>query len=408
MLIGGIIIMPFLKFLIQGEIDPRLASIGFLLYLFNSVISYMFSNRICILNVAQEVYKVTIGTTTSKLLILLLQFIMLKKNPNFIAFMTIQLLVNIVYYIAINIYIVIKFPWINKGKENLKKSETKPLLKNMKAMFMYKISSLVVYCTDNLIISTFLGLSVLANYTNYQMVISAFQSLIVTGLGGITASIGNLLTNEKDNEQAYEVHKKIFFIISWMSSFILISLYNTLNQFIGIWIGKVYLLDNVTLIIILINSYVLLMKESVEQFQNGKGLFYQLRYAPLCEAILNFILSVILVRRIGLLGIFIGTLVSHMVVTFWTKPYIVYKYVFKMNIVIYFKLYIKYLLLALIPLVVTNYMTIPVKENYTILSFIANCFINIVAINLIYLVIFYRTSEFKYYYGLIKKVRINN
>lgn len=285
----------------------------------------------------------------------------------------------------------------------MKKSETKPLLKNIKAMFMYKISALVVYCTDNIIISKFLGLTVLANYTNYQMIISAFQSLIVTGLSGITAGIGNLLTNQDSNKYFYKVHKRIFFLISWISSFIIISLYNTINQFIAIWIGEIYVLENITLIIILMNSYLLLMKESVEQFQNAKGLFYQFRYAPLIEAILNLIVSVVLVKKIGFLGVFIGTLIAHLAVTFWTKPYIVYRYLFKINVAMYFKLYFKYLLLAIIPLVVTNYMTLPFKNNYTILSFIVNCFINIVVVNLIYLVVFFKTDEFKYYYHLIKK-----
>ena len=261
---------------------------------------------------------------------------------------------------------------------------------------MHKIGGLVVNSTDNILISKFVGLGELANYANYNTVISALQRVVSMGLNGITASVGNMLVDQ-NKEKSYDVHKKVFFLSFWVVSFIVISLYNTLNQFVGLWVGNEYLLDNFTFIIILINLYFMAMRGSVEQFQNGSGNFYQDRYAPLIEGIINLTLSIFLVGKIGLVGVFIGTLISNFTVIFWTKPYVVYKYVFKKPLVEYFKMYFKYLLIGLIPLGITNWITSQIRYNVSVGSFIINCIINIVLINGIYILIFFRTKEFKYY-----------
>lgn len=407
-LILGILISLFLNNFIKGDINLNLARIGLVLYVVNTFISYMFSHKICLLNLAQETYKITIGTTISKLIISLLQCLMLKYYPNFIIYILIQIFVNLGYFITINIYVLKKYSWINGNKVKLDATNKKILLKNVKAMFMHKIGSLVVLSTDNIIISKFVGLVELTIYTNYQMIITALQNLVSTGLSGITASIGNLIAEENEIK-SYEIHKKVFFISFWLTSFIVISLYNTLNQFIVLWVGSNSLLDSLTLNIILINTYFSSMRGSLEQFQEGSGNFYQDRYAPICEAIINLTTSLILVKYLGILGVFIGTLISNFTVIFWTKPYVVYRYVFNKKISEYFKMYFKYVFIAIIPLILTSILTINIKHNYSIRSFILNCIINIVVINITYIIIFYRSDEFNYYLRILKgMLRKNN
>ena len=328
---------------------------------------------------------------------------MLKFYPSFILYIFIQLVINLIYYIVINSYVCKEYNWLCQGNEILEPKAKKDLLKNVKAMFLHKIGTLIVFSTDNLVISKFLGLTSLAIYTNYQIVIGALQNIIKMGLGGITASVGNLLA-ENDKAKAYDIHKKIFFLNFWITSFVVISLYNTLNQFVVIWLGNNNLIDSLTFSVVLINLYFTLMRESVERFQEGSGHFYEDRYAPLCEAAINLSISLILVNYIGLPGVFIGTLISNFAVVFWTKPYVIYKYVFKDKLYKYFEMYFKYTFIGIILLVITNYLTIPVKFSYKFSSFIINCLINIVVINGIYLIVFCKTDEFKYYLSMIRRL----
>ena len=114
-----------------------------------------------------------------------------------------------------------------------------------------------------------------------------------------------------------------------------------------------------------------------------------------------------MVNYIGIAGVFIGTLISNFSIIFWTKPYIVYKYVFDIRLIEYFKMYFKYFLIALIPLTLTQYITMSLKLKYEFKYFIINCFLNIIIINLTYILIFFRTSEFRYYLDLLKRIKKN-
>lgn len=402
-LISGLIITPFLSFFIENkDINMYLVQTGFILYLLNSFISYLFSSRLCVLTVAQEGYKLSLATTISKLITFIIQFIILKIYPSFILFIAAQLIVNFVYYIIINIYTVNRYSWLNDGDESLEVSERSRLIKSVKAMFMHKIGSLFVFSTDNLVISKFIGLSQLGYYLNYHLIINAAQNLIGSAQHGITASVGNLLI-EKDPKYACEVHKKIFFLNFWISSFVSISLYNTLNQFICLWIGEKYLIDSLTYSIIIINCYFYLMRQSIERFKEASGNYVQDRYAPLAESIINLICSLILVQHLGLAGVFIGTLISNLTVLFWVQPYIVYKYVFEAKLIDYILMYIKYTLIGLTVLLITIPITNLFKFEYNAISFIINCLLNIIIINGIYLILFFKKSEFQYFFKIVKK-----
>lgn len=403
----GILIIPLLKYFIKDGINLAIVNIGFLLFLCNSFVTYLFSHKLCILNVAQEAYKLTIGTTLTKFLIAIFQVLMFKIKPSFILFIVIQLIINCIYLLIINVYIDLKYKWLSLGKEKLNYNVKIELLKNIKAMFMHKIGALVVNSTDNILISSFVGLKTLANYTNYEIIITAMRLVVVNGLSGLTASIGNMLASD-NKEQAYIIHRRIFFLSFWIVSLIIISLNNILNQFIAIWVGKEYLLDRFTFIIILINVYFGTMRGSVEQFQSASGQFYQDRYAAIAEAIINLVFSLILVKYIGIAGVFLGTLISNITVLFWTKPYVVYKYVFNKSIKEYFKLYFNYLFIAIIPLIITNLLTQSIKFKYDFKNLIVNIIINIIVINVIYVVIFFKTEEFRYYKNLIKNIILKN
>lgn len=400
-LIAGIIMVPFLKYLMKDDLNLTLVNTGFILFLLNSFVSYMFSSRLCLLNVAQEGYKVNLGVTISKLVIIVLQMIMLKVYPSFIVYSLIQLVVNLIYYIVINRYVVKQYPWIDDEKNQLEEAEKNSLIKTVRAMFLHKIGSLVVFSTDSLVISKFVGLGSLGKYGNYQMVINTFENVIRMGINGITPSIGNMLV-EKDHTYASKTHKKIFFLNFWITSFIVVSLYNTLNQFVALWVGKKYLLDSLTFNVILINFYFTIIRGSIEKFKEGSGNYVQDRYAPLVEGLINLVASLVLVQYLGLAGVFIGTLISNITVIFWTQPYIVYKYVFKEKLINYYRMYLKYAVITLGMIFITSFLTAPFKADNSIVSFIINCAINVIVINLGYVLIFFKTEEFKYYYHMVK------
>ncbi|MDZ5000036.1 oligosaccharide flippase family protein [Clostridium perfringens] len=407
-LLIGIFIIPFLNIFIKNSINIIDARIYFVLFLINTFISYLFSYKICILNVAQENYKISGATTISKLCISILQVFSLKFHPSFYTFIVIQIVVNLVYYIILNRYIDNKFKWLKTTKGNITNEEKHSLIKNVKALFLHKIGGMLVFGVDNIVISSFVNLDVVGRFNSYNMIIGVIQGGVGNAVDGVTASVGNLLA-EGNEENSYMVHKRLFFLNFWVVSFIVISLYNTLEQFIIIWLGKDQILDRFTLILMLSNLYFLLMRSSVEMFKSGAGIYHQDRFAPILEGGINLVSSIVLVKFIGLPGVVLGTLISNLTVIFWLKPKMVYKYVFNKPLKEYFFMYFKYLLIGLIPLIITKYLTIKLRNSQLLIGFIENCIVNIVVINSLYMVIFRKNENFKYFKEVIKNIlRINN
>lgn len=396
----GLCMTPFINTLYNGSIDLSSAQKYFLLMLINTYISYLFSYKLCVLIVAQEEYKISIATALSKLTISIIQIISLEIYPSLYIYLLIQIIINTIYYISLNYYINRRFRWVG-NKETLNRTEIKELNKNIKAIFMHKIGGMLVFGTDNIIISAFISLTTVGIFNSYQLIIGSAQGLISSSLSGVTASIGNLLTNG-DEKEAYLVHKRLFFISFWIISMITISLFNTIHQFVGIWLGKGQLLDSITTAFILINFYFILMRGPTERFKESGGIYHQDRYAPFIEAAINLGSSLLLVKYIGLPGVFLGTLISNLCIVFWLKPLLVYRHIFKVSITRYFIMYFKYLGIASIPLVITGLITHNISKSSSVTIFILNCFINIVTINIIYLVILRKTEEFLYFKNIFQ------
>ena len=399
----GLILVPFLHIFIKGSISITLVRVGFILVIINTVITYIFGYKQCMLNVAQEGYKISIGLTTAKIIIAILQIVALNLYHNFYYYLIIQVVINLIFYALINYYIDRRYPWIKVIKGKIEKDEKKELMKTVKGIFFHKIGSILVVGTDNIVISAFVGLAQVASYNNYIIIINAFSGVIGVAMDGITSSIGNLLI-DKNEEHIYLTHKRLFFVNFWVASCIAISLFNTITPFIKIWMGKEYELGILTVSIIIINAYFDMLRAQVEKFKSASGEFYKDRFAPLVEGGINLIISIILVQYMGVAGVMIGTLISNITVIFWTQPAITYKYVFKKPLIEYFKRYFKYLLIGIVPLIITIFLTKGLKQNIDIIKFALNCLINLLVVNLFYLIIFWRNKEFEFFKGLIINV----
>jgi len=141
----------------------------------------------------------------------------------------------------------------------------------------------------------------------------------------------------------------------------------------------------------------------IDKFKESGGLYYEDRYAPIFEVIINLVFSIMLVKKVGLVGVFVGTLISNLSVVFWVKPKVVFNKVFKRSLSQYIVRYIGYLGIGVIPFLLTRIIGSFINVKNIIFSFLIEVVLNVVVINLTYLIIFCRSEEFLYYKGLVIK-----
>ncbi|GLC29724.1 lipopolysaccharide biosynthesis protein [Clostridium omnivorum] len=399
-LLLGLISTIFLPFFAKGQVNSHLVKVYFVIYILNTVVTYLFSSKLSLLNVDQKSYIISSIDGIMKILKSVAQILILIVYKSFLLYLALEALFSLIYYAYMNRIINKQYPWLKECNAVLDSDTKKSIFKNIKALSYHKIGSFVVYSTDYLVMSAFSTLSAVGMYSNYIMVINFFLNAIVKMFNGITASIGNLII-EDNSQKNYDVFKKLFLFNYWIVVFITISLYNTMDYFIAIWLGKQYFVSRFILIIALVNFYITALRPCVERFKEAAGIYNEDKYAPIAESIINLGFSILFAKYMGIAGVVLGTVVSDVAVIFWVKPLLVYKKVFRVSFKNYLLLYGKTLLLAIGILIISSGILKVLVLPYNFYGFMLNCMLNVVIINLILILVFRKTEEYSYLKNLV-------
>ena len=395
---------PFLGILIKEGTSIPYLGIVYFIFVVKNIISYLNAHKWSLINADQKEYVLAkynlifnVITTVSKIVILLL-------TNNYIVYLLIELTIFVMQNIWNGKVVNKRYPYINtKEKYKVDIKTKKNLITNVKAIFLHNIGRYCVFGTDNIIISALINLKTVGLYSNYTMVIGQLSSLLTPILNGIGASVGNLIATES-KEKNYNIFNVVYLVNFWIYSICTVFLYNLLEPFIEWWLGKGLLLDKLTLIIILSNFYLTGLRTSIDIFKSRAGIFSPDKYVPLLEAVINLGASLILVRYFGLAGIFLGTTISTIAVPIWTQSKLVYNKIFNKSVIEYFKKYFIYLILTIISGLITTDLCQLVVINNEFLSLVIKGVICISIPNIIYIILFFNTKEFKYLLSIGKPI----
>lgn len=391
----GLAFYPFLPIFLKDNTAPD-ANIIYLMFLFSSVVSYLWVYKTTLNSSDQNKYLYTIANTLTQIAVLILKVVVLYFTENYILYLSIEIGSTIIKNIIFSIIVDRRYPYLKE--KNVKKldSETKKsLFTNIKALFFGKIGYILSQCSDNLVISSIVSVVAVGLYSNYTTLISSVSGFVTTFTGGVTASMGNLIASAS-KERVYEVYKRIDFINFWLYTFSSICLLCLTEPFIKIWLGEEYVLPKGILVVAVLTFYLKGINSGIDVAKSAAGLFHPDRYVSMMEAGLNLVISIVLAYQIGLLGVLIGTLISFCTFSFWTKPYFVYRDVFGVPFIMYVfwegkKIAIAFML-GLIIYAGTSFLSF----GNIFLDFICKAIITIVASNLLLIIFFCKTDEFGY------------
>lgn len=401
-LLLGLSLMPFLNYFTNG-VKVEDINIIYLIFLLNTVLPYFYIYKNSFLNVSQKGYIVTTIYTISSVITLCIKIGILHYTQDYILYLLIDsatILITSIFLVKIvnKMYPFLKEKVIGKLDNDTKNGITK----NVKAIVIQNIGNYLVVGTDNILIFSFISVAAVGVYSNYSMLIEICRNFTYQIFNNIYHSVGNLVAIE-ESDKVYEIYKIYNFLNFWLYSFFSICLCILINPFITIWIGSKFLMNQSIIIILILIFYERGMRNSISTVKTTAGIFHEDRYVPLLQATINLIISIILVQFIGIAGIFIGTLISSLACPFWTTPYLVYKKVFNRKVNTYFMKYSYYLVIGIGTCLITNYLCDFILSN-DLLSLFLKMIICIIVPNIIYILLFYRTNEFKYLMRIILKL----
>lgn len=403
-MIIGLTLTPFLPFFIHET--PRIQNVKwiYILFLTNSVVSYFYSYKRSLIINDQKRYIATVYRYTSYFFLNVVQILLLVITRNYMLFLLAQILFTWMENYFLSKKADKMYPYLKeKTTEELDEKTTLVLKRNIFAMVFHKIGAIIVDSSDNILLSKFVGLAAVGIYSNYTLIMQALVTMIDQVFHSIAASVGNLRATESEEHMI-----KIFYVTFFMNFCIYgvcsICLLNVINSLIGWWLGGRYVYDDIWIVVALvIKFYIKGMRKTVLTFRDAAGVYWQDRYKPIAESMINIVVSIFLVRKMGVMGIFIGTIISSIATCFWIEPWILYRDVFHENVGRYFLRFSGYTIMLILA-AVCSYSICSIGFSSGIVTIMINGMISIAVCVVLITICYVRSEEFQYLKQVLIKI----
>lgn len=343
----SLILLPFLKHFMTGEVPANVnIYAAYLIYIINTCVSYLNAHKKSLLLAVQR------NDINSKIEILKTlalnvgQIVVLLCFKNYYVYLIMMPISTFIEHVLTSAVVKKNYKtYTQKVADGKLDSATKKEIKtNTFALIFHKIGGTVVSSTDNILISSIIGLSVLGIYTNYALITGAIALFLNTLLNALKGSIGNLIAKE-EKDTIYQNFNRLNFVYFCLVCFCTTCLLCLFQPFMTMWVGEEFKFSISTVVLLVVSFYFTTSRSMLYSFKECAGLLKQDQFRPIVEVIINLGLSILLGVKIGVNGVIIGTIVSQILGPIITEPYVVYKNLFHQPV---WKFYVKYAVCTLI------------------------------------------------------------
>lgn len=394
-LISGIGLYGFLDFFIPSLQQPDGTTFAYFAFLMNIVIGYFLSYKTTLLSSDNQTFRLVPINVSMNVVQTITQIGVLLLFKNYVAYLGVQIVCSVIIMFLQNRFITERYKEVDfYSKDELSSSQKNELKKNIGGLIIAKIGDYLVNSTDNLIITKLVSLSATGIYSNYLLIRNMVNGYIGTLFAGVTAGMGNIVAVESD-ERKKQVFDTMMFCSYFIYSFEAVCFICLFNPFIGnIWLDKKFLFDSFTVAIIVINNYLTGLRMPLIIMKSAAGTYMEDSWIPFAFAGINLVASVVLVKWMGVSGVFLGTIIGSLLTADWYRPIIIYHKVFHTSVKEYYKKYLLYVFLGCVYMALAYCLCSLVNISSVVLDFLCKTIIAIGIPLVLNVLIFYRTKEF--------------
>ena len=390
-LAAGLICVPFLRNFISGEVPPDVnLYVLYGIYLGNTVISYfLFAYRSSLLTAHQRIDVTNVIDSSVSAVTWVLQIVMLFVFRSYYAFVIFMPVSNIAGNLARLYYTNKLYPHykpVGKVEPELEAS----IYQKIKALMGAKISTTVLHSSDNLVISAFIGLTMITIYENYYFLMNSIGGFLAIVFSVILPGVGNSLVTETV-EKNYRDFKKFVFLNNWIVGWCAVCFACLYQPFMKLWVGEELMLPYSVVALIVLYFVLYQGRKVVVTYKDAAGLWWEDRFRPFVMAATNLISNLIMVQFIGIWGIILSTILSLLVSVPW-ETYTVCKHVFQGGYREYMLDLLRYLLTVAAACAITLGICQICSEG--ILAILVRGCICVVVPNVIFFLAFRKREEF--------------
>lgn len=325
-LLAGLALTPFIHHFARdyGQLDVNLY-ITFLLMLISVVITYLFGADISLINAYKNNYVTTTINSGGQLLQQVLQILVLRFTGSFRGYLMCRIVAALAQWTATRFVVRKQYVPVLANRTWIDNDTKHELTRNIRAMFMHKIGSLLVNTVDSVVIAGFVGVVALGGYTNYTVIQSSMDGLIRLVFGSLTSVLGHLYVEK--NKDTVRKYCEAFHLLNFgLGAVFYLGYYAVADSLVAMLFGAELVGVKTISRMVALNGFVQFMRCSTMVFRDATGTFYYDRWKPLFEGITNLALSVLLVNRIGVTGVIGATILTNLLICHIVEPFVLYKH----------------------------------------------------------------------------------
>ena len=324
----GLLILPNISIL-NADLDnvivvPPEIYFSYLMYILSAALIYLFGFKATTISAYKNTYKREFAFSVGVIVQYSLQILFAYLTKSFVL-CSISLVVGTLFqWLIITLIFRKDHKELLLKKNDLSSDEKKVVRTYIFSSFAHHLGDIILYSTDGIIISAFLGTVTLAGYYRYTSIISAIFSVSTLLFTSLTSVVGHSFA--KENKEKMVIYFKVFYCANFIIGSILFAgFFGASDSFVAFFYGEANVISYLTVLLLSSCYFLRFMQRTCLLFRDASGSFRNDWYKPIIESLLNLILDFVLVKVFGVNGVIIATIITLVLVSHVIEPLVLYK-----------------------------------------------------------------------------------
>ncbi len=331
----------------------------FFLYAIDYLTLYMFGLPYRNMLLAdQKGHRISITINIRHLIFRIIELILIINKVDIIIITIGSIVANLIAsYVLIRITHKL-YPWLNK-----KAKPDKSSLAMTKDVIIHRISKMVFNSTDQILLALTSGLVTVSVYGAYNYIVIYLRQILEYIATAPRSGFGNLINDPKaTKESKKEVFDEYIILMLFFAIIITATFTIAIRPFVTLWINKDYAIGTLPILLFGVIIWFEYSLRPLNTIVESSGLYKETKKNAVGAAIINIVLSAILVKPFGVTGVLIATCIGYL----YMHPLnvkVIYQNVIGYNHKEYYKNYI-YCIFLVILIYAINYLGVKTFDLY--------------------------------------------
>lgn len=211
------------------------------------------------------------------------------------------------------------WPWLKVTRQNIDRSRIRTFFNFGLSAFLIRVGDLVRFGVDGLVVARFLGVAAVTHYSIAMRLTEYFQNLLTQSLGVLMPVYSRYHGLDERETLIARVRQGSRLSVAVSASVAGgIAIFGF--AFISRWMGTRYLDAYWPLVLLTAATMTAVMQTPSTSYLVAIDRHKYYAWLNAADAVANLVLSIILVRRFGMLGVALGTVIPTLVVKLYLQP----------------------------------------------------------------------------------------